>query len=75
MFILIVIIAAITDMVCGLYLISTEKREALKAGSWCALYVLLCNVIVISFVEDKLMILASVIGAFIGTYLIIRIKK
>lgn len=70
-----VFLMMIAEACCTLYLINTEKRSAFKAGLWCALYVLLTDVIVITYVNRTTLIAATVIGAFLGTYLINKYWK
>lgn len=71
----IVIMMMIAEMFCTLYIIATEKRQALKAASYCSIMVLLASLITINYVDDKKMLIAEMIGAFFGTFIITKIKK
>ncbi len=65
----------ITEGCCTMYLIFTEKRHAVKAGIWCSATILFTSLTVINYVEDRKMIIAAVIGAFLGSFIITKIKK
>lgn len=65
----------ITEGCCTMYLIYTEKRQAIKSGLWCSATVLFTSLTVVNYVENNLMIIAAVIGAFFGSFIITKIKK
>jgi peptidoglycan biosynthesis protein MviN/MurJ (putative lipid II flippase) len=63
-----VMIAMILADVCWTYyFIKVEERKAVSAGIWSSLIIVASSFITTSYVEDKSLIIAAVIGAFIGT--------
>lgn len=63
------------EMLCTLYIIATEKRQAFKAALYCSVMVLLASLITINYVHDKKLLIAEMIGAFLGTFIITKIKN
>ncbi len=74
-FIITVIIMAVAEMCCTMYIIATEKRQALAAATYCALIVSFSTLLTLNYVDDKKMIVATIVGAFLGTFITIKIKK
>ena len=74
-FILVFIAMAIADVCWTLYFISVDERKSVVAGLWgSAIY--LCGAFgVLSYTQDKTLIIAAVLGSFLGTYLTIEYKK
>lgn len=68
-------VTAITDAVWTLYFIAVEKRKAVVAGIWSAIIMLGAAFNILSYTENKLNILAAIIGAFVGTFLTVKLKK
>lgn len=75
LFFTVFIITAITDGFWAMYFIAMEKREATQAAFWSSLIMLCMAVNVVSYVESKWYILPAVLGAFVGTYFIVKYKK
>lgn len=65
---------AVLDVCWTMILIETEKRHALKAAFWSTLIILSNALVITSYVHNKWLISAAVIGAFIGTYGTIKFK-
>lgn len=74
-FFLVMVALIVVDLCWTMYFVETEKRNAVKAGLWSALIMLSGSYATVSFVEDKRLIIAAFIGAFIGTYSTIKWVK
>lgn len=74
-FLITMIVMAFGEMFCTLYIISTEERHPFKAALYCSLIVTISTLLTINYFEDKLMIIATIIGAFIGSFLTTKYKK
>jgi hypothetical protein len=74
-FILVFIAMALADVCWTYYFIKIEERKSVAAGIWgSAIYI--CGVFgVLSYTEDRTLIIPAVLGAFVGTYLTIEYKK
>ena len=59
----------ISDFVWAKYMHSISTSNALGASCWAVLVIALGAYVVVSYVEDKRLVLPACIGAFIGTYL------
>lgn len=70
----VMIVTAILDVCWTMFLIETEKRSAFKASAWSSLIILSNALVIILYVENKWLISAAAIGAFIGTYATIKYK-
>ena len=66
-FILVALAMIVADVCWTLYFIKVEERKAIGAGVWSALIIVASAFITTSYVEDKSLVPAAVIGAFIGT--------
>ncbi len=66
-FILVVIAMIVADVCWTYYFIKVEERKAIAAGIWSALIIVASSFITTSYVEDRSLVPAAVIGAFIGT--------
>lgn len=74
-FICVLIAMAIADVCWTYYFIKIDERKSIPAGLWgSAVY--LCGAFgVISYTEDRSLIIAAVIGSFLGTWLTVEYKK
>ena len=71
-----VMVAMILADVCWTYyFIKVEERKAIAAGVWSALIIVASSFITTSYVEDRSLIIAAVLGAFIGTTGAVYLKK
>lgn len=59
----------ISDFIWAKYMASIADKSALVAANWSVLVIALGAFIVVSYVEDKRLILPACLGAWIGTYL------
>lgn len=66
-FILVAIAMIIADICWTYYFLKVEERKAIAAGIWSALIIVASSFITASYVEDKSLVPAAVLGAFIGT--------
>ena len=66
-FILVVLAMIVADVCWTYYFIKVEERKAIAAGIWSALIIVASSFITTSYVEDRSLVPAAVIGAFIGT--------
>ena len=57
----------IADVCWTYYFIKVEERKAIPAGVWSALIIVASAFITTSYVEDRSLVVAAVIGAFLGT--------
>ena len=65
----------ITDVCWTFYLLKVEERKSVQAGAWASVLYLFGAFVVSSYVNDKSLILAAVLGSFFGTYVTIEWKK
>jgi peptidoglycan biosynthesis protein MviN/MurJ (putative lipid II flippase) len=65
----------IADICWTYYFIKVEERKALAAGIWSSLITISGSFITTSYVHDRSLVLAAVIGAFIGTAGTVYFKK
>ena len=71
-----VMVAMILADICWTYyFIKVEERKAIAAGIWSALIIVASSFITTSYVEDRSLIIAAVLGAFIGTTGAVYLKK
>ena len=66
---------AITDVIWALYFIEVSNKKAFKSGLWSSLIILFGAFITTEYIQDKTLIIAAVIGAFAGTFLVVKYKK
>lgn len=62
------------DVCWTLYIAEVNARNAVKAATWSALIMLCGAFATISFVHDKRLLIAAILGAWVGTYIAVRIK-
>jgi hypothetical protein len=65
----------IADVCWTYYFIKVEERKAISAGVWSSLIIVASSFITTSYVQDRSLVLAAVIGAFIGTAGTVYFKK
>jgi hypothetical protein len=66
-FIGVVIAIAAADICYTLYFIKVAERKAIASGLWSTIIMLLGAFTVENYVQDKSLVLAAMLGAFIGT--------
>lgn len=74
-FILVAIAMIIADVCWTYYFIKVEERKAIASGVWSSLIIVASAFITTNYVEDKSLIPAAVLGAFIGTAGTVWYKK
>jgi uncharacterized membrane protein YfcA len=52
-----------------------EERSSLSASMWSSLIIVFGMFTTMNYVDDKSLSIAAIIGAFIGTYIAIEMKK
>ena len=57
----------VADICWTYYFIKVEERKPLAAGMWSALIIIASAFTTTSYVQDRSLILAAIVGAFIGT--------
>ena len=74
-FMLVFTAMALADVCWTYYFIKINERKSIAAGIWGSL-IYLCGAFgVLSYTQDKTLIIAAVLGSFLGTYLTIEYKK
>ena len=74
-FTLVFVAMALADVCWTYYFIKIDERKSVAAGIWGSL-IYLCGAFgVLSYTQDKTLIIAAVLGSFVGTYLTIEYKK
>ena len=58
-----------------IYFIKVEERKAIQAGIWSAMIMIFGMLVTISYVHDRRLMIAAVMGAFIGTAGTVYLKK
>lgn len=74
-FILVMLAMIIADVCWTFYFIKVEERKEIASGIWSSLIIVSSAFITTSYVEDKSLIPAAVLGAFIGTAGTVWYKK
>lgn len=74
-FILVMLAMIIADICWTVYFIKVEERKVIASGVWSALIIVGSAFTTTSYVADKSLIPAAVIGAFIGTAGTVWYKK
>lgn len=65
----------LADVTWTYYFIEVEARRPAQAGAWSALIILFGAFTAVNYMQDRRLIVAAMIGAFLGTYLTVRYKK
>jgi len=68
-------ITIIVDIIWAVYIDAVAQKKYLHAAFASAWIVFLGSITVLNYVNNPLMVLASALGAFIGTYIMVRHKK
>jgi len=64
--------SALLDAIFALYIVAVNKGQALLAGTMSLITYLLMVVGIVSYVENKWYIVPLALGAFIGSYIIVK---
>lgn len=65
----------LADVCWAYYFIKIDERKSVAAGIWAVLIYMFGAFTVTSYMEDKTLIVAAMIGSFLGTYCTIEYKK
>lgn len=65
----------LADVCWAYYFIKIDERRSAEAGAWAALIYIFGAYTVTSYMDDKSMIAAAMIGSFLGTYCTVEYKK
>ena len=74
-FLLVVALMTIVDMCWAKYTMEMQRRHATLAGLWSVGIMLCGSLVTVNYIDDKTLIIAAAIGAFLGTYLTVRRDK
>lgn len=74
-FLLVAVVVAVADVCWTMFFIETTKQNAVKAGVWSSLIMFCSAFAVTTYVNNKIYIIAAMIGSFVGTYLTIKYKR
>ena len=74
-FILVMLAMVAADVCWTFYFIKVEERKVIASGVWSSLIIVSSAFITTSYVEDRSLIPAAVLGAFIGTAGTVWYKK
>ena len=74
-FVLVTVAMIIADICWTYYFLKVEERKAIASGVWSALIIIASAFTTTNYVEDKSLIPAAVLGAFIGTAGTVWYKK
>ena len=66
------VLVLLTDFWWAKYIRATTDRRAITSALYAAGLILLSSGVVLAYVEDPVMILPAVGGAFVGTYLSVK---
>ncbi len=65
----------LADICWTYYFIKVEERKSLHAAIWSSLIIIFGIFTTINYVEDRTLVIAAILGAFIGTFIAVEIKK
>ncbi len=65
----------LADICWTYYFIKVEERKSLAAGMWSALIIVFGMFSIINYVDDRTLTVAAIIGAFLGTFIAVEIKR
>ena len=74
-FLIVMISMILADICWAYYFIKIEERKSISAGIWASLIYIFGAYTVTSYINDKSLIIAAIIGSFVGTSLTVEYKK
>jgi peptidoglycan biosynthesis protein MviN/MurJ (putative lipid II flippase) len=74
-FLVVMFAMILTDVCWTVYFMKVEERKSVSAGIWSALIMLAGGTVTMNYVEDKTLLIAALIGAFIGTAATVEYKR
>lgn len=63
-----------TDVFYTYYLRAVQLESAIPAGVWAAILYVLTSVVIIGYIHNPWLLIPSVLGAFLGTYVGIKFR-
>jgi hypothetical protein len=64
----------LTDICWTFYLVETAAKKAVPAGMWSAIIIATGAFAITGYIEDHRLIVAAMLGAFLGTYVTLKYK-
>lgn len=74
-FIVVMLSMALADICWAMYFIEVDKRRVIASGIWGSTIILFSAFTTVHYVEDRRLLVAAVVGAFIGTAGTVMWKK
>lgn len=74
-FLTVVMVVMLADGCWTMYFIKTEERLSHQAGIWSALIILCSSVVTTHYIHDTSLVVAAMIGAYVGTTAIVEWKR
>jgi len=74
-FLTVMISMILADICWATYFIKVSSKESMKAGIWSMLIILFGAFCTTEYVHDKSLIIAAMLGAFIGSYITVEKSK
>ena len=74
-YVLTFLVVLLLDLVYTYYLRSVQKGYAIRASLWSMACYLGASIAVINYTTNHLLLIPAVMGAFVGTYIGMKIKK
>lgn len=74
-FIAVMMSMALADVCWAMYFIEVDKRRAIASGIWGSVIIMFSAFTTVHYVEDRRLLVAAVLGAFIGTAGTVMWKK
>lgn len=71
----VVIMMAVVDICYAKYTLAVGNLHAVRAAGWAGAIIGCSSFITVSYVGDRTLVIAAIIGAFIGTYLVVKREK
>lgn len=65
---------ALADVCWTLYFMKVAEKKAVQAAFWGSIIILFGAISTTSYVDDHSLVIAAVVGAFLGTYATIKFK-
>ena len=75
LFVLVFLGLVAIDFCWTVYIDKVAKQQAVPAGVWSAMITLLSAVVVVAYTTNPILIIAAVLGAFVGTVLAVKWTK
>ncbi len=68
-------VVALVDWMWGRYIIHTAQKNAVKSSLYASILTAFGAYITISYVSDHRMLIPAVLGAFVGTYISVKMSR